>query len=302
MYSAGLTAPQTPRKLKLTYPFLVAKVSDSLPLREKYLALIDEIVQNTLKGKISSQEQVYQMLLKGVTADTGEVFELALSDRLNSTQQQVDSEKDELKQAKATRTLRAIKTIQSQWQRAQEQNKAYYAIANAVKEITTPVALERLTAFLRVTDPNSSYPLSLQQLQQMSKSLQTFAQADSDLQQISDGITRGVTSWQRLSDYLVSWMYEQSRESLGFGGVPGEHGPWATWAKVVNSKLPQALFRTLAREQSAIEFAQQQRGITVSDWVEMTVILQYLQRGLVKWFDQQPYNVKAGSKLSISTF
>jgi tetratricopeptide (TPR) repeat protein len=284
----------------LTYCFLVAKVSE-LPLREKYLAIIDEIVQSTLKGKISSQEQVYQMLLKGVSADTGEVFELALSDRLNSTQQQVDSEKDELKQAKATRTLRAIKTIQSQWQRAQQQNKATEAITFAVKEVTTSEVGSRLAAFLRAIDPNRKNALTFQQIQQVSKSLQQFASADSDFREISDGINRGVAAWGRLQDHLVSWMYEQ-RESLGFGGVPGEHGPWATWAKQVNSEFPQALFRTLALEQSAIEFAQHQRSFTLSDWVETTIILQYLQRGLVNWFDQQPYNVKAGSKLSISTF
>ena len=277
-------------------------MSDSLSLRDRYLALIDEIVQNTLKGKISSQEQVYQMLLKGVTTDTGEVFELALSERLNSTQQQVDNEKDDLKQAKATRSLRAIKTIQTQWQRAEEQNKANYAIASAVNEITTASTLARLAVFLRVIDPNRKYPLSLQQIQQLSKSLQKFAQADSDLQAISDGIIKSLASWQRLQDHLVSWMYEQSRESLGYVGVPGERGPWATWAKQVNSELPASLFRTLAREQSAIEFAQQQRDITLSAWVEMAVILQYLQRGLVNWFDQQAYNVQAGSKLSISTF
>ncbi len=277
-------------------------MSDSLSLRDRYLALIDEIVQNTLKGKISSQEQVYQMLLKGVTTDTGEVFELALSERLNSTQQLVDTEIDDLKQAKATRSLRAIKTIQTQWQRAQEQNKANYAIASAVKEITTAAPLARLAVFLRVIDPNRKYPLSLQQIQQLSKSLQKFAQADSDLQEISNGIIRSLASWQRLQDHLVSWMYEQSRESLGYVGVPGERGPWATWAKQVNSELSASLFRTLAREQSAIEFAQQQRDITLSAWVEMAVILQYLQRGLVNWFDQQAYNVQAGSKLSISTF
>ncbi|MGB6298379.1 MAG: hypothetical protein WBF90_19640, partial [Rivularia sp. (in: cyanobacteria)] len=56
-----------------------------LSLRDKYLALIDEIVQATLKGKISSQGQVYQMLLKGVTVGTGEVFELVLSETLDST-------------------------------------------------------------------------------------------------------------------------------------------------------------------------------------------------------------------------
>ncbi|MBW4626583.1 MAG: tetratricopeptide repeat protein [Brasilonema octagenarum HA4186-MV1] len=277
-------------------------MSDSLPLREKYLALIDEIVQTTLKGKISSQEQVYQMLLKGVTADTGEVFELVLSDRLNSTQQQVDTEKDELKQAKATRSLRAIKTIQSQWQRAQQQNKTTEAIVSAFREVTTAEVGSRLAAFLGAIDFNRKNPLNLQQIQQVSKSLQQFAQADSDFQEISDGINRGIIGWQRLQDHLVSWMYDQSRESLGFGGVPGERGPWATWAKQVNSEFPKALFRYLALEKSAIEFAQQHTSVSLRDWVEMAVILQYLQRGLINWFDQQPYNVKAGSKLSISTF
>ncbi|WP_202895466.1 tetratricopeptide repeat protein [Iningainema tapete] len=280
---------------------MVVPVSDSLPLREKYLALINEIVQSTLKGKISSAEQVYQMLLKGVTTDTGEVFELVLSEHLNATQQQVDTEKDELKQAKATRSLRAMKTIQSQWQRAEQQNQANSAIATAVKEITTASPSERIATLLSVTDANRKQPLSLQQLQQLSKSLQSFAQANSDLQQIASAIARSLTTWQQLQDHLVSWMYER-RESLGFGGVPGENGPWATWAKQVNSTFSQALLRTLAREESAIEFAQQNTSVTIGDWVEMALILQYLQRSLVNWFDQQPYNVKAGSNLSISTF
>jgi len=53
-------------------------MSESLPLRDRYLALIDEIVNNTLKGKISSVDQIYQMLLNGISVGTGEVFELAL--------------------------------------------------------------------------------------------------------------------------------------------------------------------------------------------------------------------------------
>ncbi|MBW4645223.1 MAG: tetratricopeptide repeat protein [Goleter apudmare HA4340-LM2] len=276
-------------------------MSESLPLRDRYLALIDDIVQSTLKGKISSVEQVYQLLLKDLTPGTGEVFELALSDRLTIIQTQADSEPDELKKAKATRSLRAIKTIQTQWQRWQEHNKATEVIVSAVKEITTASAEQRLATLLRFTDPNQKYPLNAQQLQQLSKSLQQFAQADASLQQISIGITRGLSSWQRLQDHLVSWMYEQNRD-LGFGGVPGENGPWATWAKQIDSQLAKGLLRTLAMEQSAIEFAEQQRGITLGDWVELALILQYLQRGLVSWFDQQAYNVQAGSKLSISTF
>ncbi|MBD2605285.1 tetratricopeptide repeat protein [Scytonema hofmannii FACHB-248] len=275
-------------------------MSDSLSLRDRYLAFIDEIVETTLKGKISSVEQVYQMLLKGVNSETGEIFELALSDRLDAAQSLVNSEKDELKKAKATRSLRAIKTIENQWQRTQEQNKANNAIASAVQEITQESG-DRLAALLRVIDPNRKYPLSLQQLGQLAKSLQQVSD-NQEILQLSEGVTRGLTSWQRLSDNLLGWMYEENRSSIGFGGVPGEKGPWASWEKIVNSPLIQALFHTLAMEESAIVFAQQQRFITDSDWVELTLVLQYLQRGLVNWFDQQAYNIKAGSNLSISTF
>ncbi|UKO95796.1 tetratricopeptide repeat protein [Nostoc sp. UHCC 0870] len=276
-------------------------MSDSLPLRDRYLGLIDEIVQLTLQGKISSVEMVYQMLQKGILAGTGEIFELGLSDRLNAMQTQVDSESDELKKAKANRSLRAIKTIQSQWQRYREQNKSTEAIAAASQEITTAAADERLAIFLRLTDPNLKNPLNISQLQQLAKSLQQFAQFNEDIGQISQGITRGLAAWQRLQDHLVSWMYE-SNQALGFGGVAGETGPWGTWAKKVNSDLPQKLLRTLAIEQSAIPFAENHSNLTLSDWVEIALILQYLQRGLVSWFDQQAYNIQAGSKLSISTF
>ncbi|MEY3334739.1 MAG: hypothetical protein RLZZ176_3042 [Cyanobacteriota bacterium] len=276
-------------------------MSDPLPLREHYLALINDIIETTLKGKISSVEQVYQMLLKGITSGTGEVFELVLSDRLNTIQSQVDKERDELKRAKATRSLRAAKTIQTQWQRWQEQNKANEIIALSMREITTASSDERLTALLRATDPNQKYPLNLSQLQQLAKSLQQFASANEDFQQISDGINRGITAWQKLQPNLLNWMYEQ-KNSLGFGGVPGENSPWASWAKVVNSEVPQAFFHTLAVEQSALEFAQQYQSMSLSDWVELVIVLQFLQRGLIGWFDQQAYDIQAGPKLSISTF
>ena len=276
-------------------------MSDSLPLGDHYLALINDIIETTLKGKISSVEQVYQMLLKGITSGTGEVFELVLSDRLNIIQSQVDGETDELKKAKATRSLRAAKTIQTQWQRWQEQNKANEIIALSMREITTASSDERLTALLRATDPNQKYPLNLSQLQQLARSLQQFASANEDFQQISDGINRGITAWQKLQPNLLNWMYEQ-KNSLGFGGIPGENSPWASWAKVVNSEVPQAFFHTLAVEQSALEFAEKSQNMSFSDWVELVIVLQFLQRGLIGWFDQQAYDIQAGPKLSISTF
>ncbi len=272
-------------------------------LHDRYLTLIDEIVQTTLKGKISSQEQVYQMLLQGVSPGTGEIFELALSDRITATQYQVDTQTDELKQAKATRSLRAIKTIRGQWERWQEQNQATQVIAAAIQEITS--ADYPLNALLRVIDPNRTQSLNLQQLQQLSKALQQKAQnsdPDRQFQQLSEGIIHGVASWQRLQDHLVSWMYDQSKGPLGFEGASGQQGPWALWAKQVNSPLPQTLFHTLALNQSISELVAQQSTVNLSDWVELAVILQCLQQGLVNWFDQQAYNIKAGSKMSISTF
>ncbi len=281
-------------------------MSDSVPLRDRYSALIDEIVQTTLKGKIRSPQQVYQMLVQGVQSGTGEIFETALSDRLTATQQQVDTQTDELKQAKATRSLRAINTIQKEWERWQQQNRATSAIASSTQQVTEAEPAQRLAALLRVLDPNQVQPLSVQQLQQLSTALQRQAEqteVDSvEFQQLSEGIARGVASWQRLQEHLVSWMYEQSRGSLGFEGTPEQNGPWALWAKQVNSPLPQALFQTIALNQSVAELAARQRQINLSLWIELAVVLQFLQRGLVNWFGQQAYDIKAGSKLSISTF
>lgn len=288
-------------------PDLPSGDSPQKTLREHYLVLIDEIVQATLKGKIRSQTQVYQMLVKGVNPGTGEIFERCLDERSSETQTQVDTQKDELKQAKATRSFRALQTIRGEWQRWQEQNKASETVDAAVQQIfqAEPTSL---TALLRVLDPNQTQVLTLDQLKQLVKALQQQDAPNSDpdtsreVQQISQGITRGLESWQRLEDHLISWIYEQNRGSLGFGGTPGQSGPWTLWEKKVNSSLLQALFHTLAVNGSVAELAAHQAGVELAALVELAVVLQCLQRALVNWFDKQAYDTKAGPKLSISTF
>ncbi len=281
---------------------------DSMSLRDRYLGLIDEIVQATLKGKIRSKEQVYQMLLQGLSTGTGEIFERCLEEQINTTQQQVDNPISEIKQAKATRTLRALHTISTEYSRVQEQNRVSEAITTAIEAITTAEPTERLTALLRVIDPNRQQVLNLQQLAQLAKTLQQQAKTSSDsdsateIQQLSEGITAGLASWQRLEDYLVSWIYDQSQGALGFEGLPEQRGPWAVWAKQVNSPLPQSLFQSLARNQPLNEWADTQASRELGAWVELAVILQCLQRGLVAWFDKMVYDSKVGAKLSISTF
>ncbi len=283
-------------------------MTDAMPLRDRYLGLIDEIVQATLKGKIRSKEQVYQMLLQGVSTGTGEIFDRCLEEEINTTQQQVDNPVSEIKQAKATRSLRALKTITSEWERVQEQNRVSATINTAIQSITTANPAERLTALLRAIDPNRQEVLTLQQLAQLAKTLQQQALASSDpessrqLQQLSQGITTGLASWQRLEDYLVSWIYDQSRGTLGFEGLPEQRGPWALWAKQVNSPLPQSLFQALAHNQPLNEWADSQPSLELGAWVELAIVLQCLQRGLVAWFDKMVYDSKVSAKLSISTF
>lgn len=275
-------------------------MSDSTSVRDRYLGLIDEIVQITLKGQIRSKEQVYQRLVQDVMPGTGEIFERCLAQRMDTTQQQQDTQTDELKQAKAIRSRRALQTIQGEWERVQKQNQASGALSTALETITIAESSDRLSALLRVIDPNRTPVLTLDQLGQLAKTLQQSTDSeDKDLQQMAAGLTSGLQSWQRLQDYLVSWIYD-NQESLGFEGVPGRRGPWAVWATHVHSPL-QALFQTLALNQSIAEWASQQR-LTLSAWVEIVIVMQCLQQGLVSWFDKQAYDPKVGVKLSISTF
>ncbi|HEY9301290.1 MAG TPA: hypothetical protein VIQ31_33990, partial [Phormidium sp.] len=234
-------------------------MSDSLSLRDRYFALIDEIVQTTLKGNIRSKQQVYQMLLRGITPGTGEIFEQCLSDRVNATQSEIDNPTDELKQAKATRTLRALQTIEGEWERYQQENRVASAIATATSAIVNTESDNRLIALLQAIDPNQAQALNLDQIQQLATSLQKEAEKSpnsetiAELQELALGLTEGLKSWGKLQDHLVSWIYDQNRGKLGFEGVPGETGPWRFWASLLDNPFPKSLFETLALNHSVAE-------------------------------------------------
>ncbi|MBD2459597.1 tetratricopeptide repeat protein [Oscillatoria sp. FACHB-1407] len=289
-------------------------MSESPSLRDRYLDLIDQIVQMTLKGQIRSKEQVFQMLSDGVAVGTGEVFERCLGDRLETFEQQSKT-KDELKQAKATRSLRALQTVRGEWERWQQQNQASAALMTAVQEVLGAGTGDdapggRLQALLRVLDPNRPHPLNLSQWQQLAKLLPQKVQQlevatpelQVEIQDMAQGLTQGLDNWHRLENHLVSWIYEQGQGQLGFGGVPGDRGPWAVWAKQVNSPLLKAFFQQLALEQSVSDWISHTSDFGVAALVEWVVVLRCLQQGLVAWFDKLVYDSKVGAKLSISTF
>ncbi|MGD1713688.1 tetratricopeptide repeat protein [Dapis sp. BLCC M172] len=282
-------------------------MTESISWQERYLNLIDHIIEITLQGKIRSKEQVYQMLVKEISSGTGEIFERCFDERFQTIKNQVDTEADELKQAKANRRLRALKTIQGEWERWEKEHQTQEAIATSVQQIINAETRERLTSLLNAIDPNQKQPLTLNQIQKLGQTLQdqqlqtTDPDLKKDLQQFTTGINKGLEAWQRLQPYLVSWIYDQSRGQLGFGGTPEQRGPWVLWSKQVNSSFPEGLFNTIALEKSVVEFAGK-ASIEASDLVELAVILQCLQRGLVEWFDKLIYDAKVGAKLSISTF
>ena len=92
-------------------------------MRDRYLELIDHIITATLKGQVRSKEQVYRMLKDGIEAGTGEIFERCLQEHVDDIQSQLNVD-DELKQAKAERKQRALKTIQAEWTRWQNENQS----------------------------------------------------------------------------------------------------------------------------------------------------------------------------------
>lgn len=263
-------------------------MSESNSPADRYFALIDQIVDITLQGKIRSKQQVYRMLAENVSSGTGEIFERCLNERMEKTKAQLETK------LKASRILKALETIEAQWQEWQKQNLATAAIASATEQIISADRDRRLVTFIKVIDPNQSQLLNRNQLENLAVALRSH-----DIQQLADGITEGNKSFSALEENLISWIYESS-SSLGFGAE--KPNPWNIWAKKVSSPLPKQLFQTLAQNDSLTELARVFSNVELRAWVELVIILQYLQRGLVGWFDQQPYDAKFGKKLSYSTF
>jgi tetratricopeptide (TPR) repeat protein len=266
---------------------------------------------------------VYQRLAQAVQAGTGEIFERCLSDRQGAVQTELDaitqagdlfrSDAVELKQARLNRVHRALQSIQGEWERLQKQQHVTSAIATVTQSILTATVGDRLTTFLQAIDPNQPQVLSLGQLQQLAKALQAAAKTSgeqshtSELQQLASGMIRGLHACQQLETHLVRWLYEPTgQQQLGFslGGLAkmGQRDPWALWSKHISSPIPQQLFDTLSLDASIVDLLSRQSQMVVSDWVEITVLLQYLQQGLVSWFEQQPYDAKWGTTGSIATF
>jgi tetratricopeptide (TPR) repeat protein len=276
--------------------------------RDRYITFIEDILTSILKGKIASKELIYKRLTDELKPGTGEIFERCLMEKITVLESQVESESDELKQAKATRLLRAVKMVQQSWEQWQKKHQAQNKCSGAVRQILEVEASQRLSVLLQILDPNQSYVFKHPQIRQLAIALQQEAEGLTDeseafeLRQYASGLLEGLTSVTELEPHLISWVYELPNSALGFGDVSATYGPWKTWAKQVSSPLAKELFTKQAQNQSAAFVAQAHNTIDWKAWVGLMLLMRDLQTGLVAWFDKQAYSAKAGQNLSGVTF
>ncbi|PZO45899.1 MAG: hypothetical protein DCF15_21150, partial [Phormidesmis priestleyi] len=204
-------------------------------LAEQYLALIDEIVQQTLKGNIRSKEQVRSLVDQAVKRFTGEIFERSLATRISETEAQLESS------LKAPRILRALKTIEGEWQKGLEDRQDANTVLAAANSLGEAPAAERSLVFATLLDPNQPNPLGRFQLNMLRREL---GRMGGDLVPYQQGIIAGLASYERLEPELVSWLYGPATATVGFED-PNSGGPWPVWQKL-STGLPKLLFTVLA--------------------------------------------------------
>jgi tetratricopeptide (TPR) repeat protein len=282
--------------------------SPSKPLTtfERYTIFVDRLIINIENGKLLSKEHVYRILSESLESGTGEIFERALEEQANLLQANFAAQTDEVKQAKANQKLRAMKILQDAWDQWQQNYQLQDTCTRGLQTILTAEPQERLATLIQVLDPNHTPVFERQHIQLLTQLLQKSADTlpdDSEayvLRQFAIGLNRGLADFDLLEGSLVSWLYEPQRQ-VGFERSKIS-GPWHSWAQQITSPLPRDLFAGQASNQSAAAIAQAQRSIDISAWVELSILLRYLQNGLVRWFDQQPYDAKAGMHMTGVTF
>jgi len=267
-------------------------------LRDRYFATIDALVEMTLAGRVRSKEQIYRRLERDVDAGTGEIFEACLSER--TTQFEAESG------LKATRKARATKTIASEFERWQQNNRDSGDRRKALTDLQRTEPDERLLAVIRAIDPNRENAWTAARVAEFAQQLlEADPPEPSDAKQFAElgnGLRDGLRVYRQLEEVIVSWIYERTAGSLGFGETAQRVGPWGLWSKRCPSHTIAALFATIDRGEPIVDFVARRTDFDDRGWLELAIVLQGLQRGLVSWFDRQPYSIDAGKQVSSSAF
>ncbi|MBP0021088.1 MAG: tetratricopeptide repeat protein [Cyanobacteria bacterium SBLK] len=280
--------------------------SENLSLSDRYFTFIQQIVADTLKGKIGSKEYVYTQLVAQLEPEPGmgEIFERCLIEQMTLARDKVKAAPSEVKQAKAQRQVRALSTLEEAWNRYQETQRTQNACSDAVAQLLDAGESDRLFVLLQILDPNQTHTFSSKEIESLAQELEQIRESDGDrstvaeLHALATGLEQGLSIYTSLD--LLGWLYEKPQ--LGFESKAGANNSWAYWAKQISSPLPKMFFSEQSNNRSAVSLAREQTRLDLSAWVELIVLLRGIQEGLVGWFDKQPYNIKAGNDAAASTF
>lgn len=310
----------------------MADETTATPMDQRYLKLLADLIERYLKGEFLSQEMIQDALQTGLDTllTMGEVAQLdrvdaAMNSLLAQLQQAQQAQgQDEFQQVKGARRLKALKTLQSVWGGLQDQYRTEHAIATAMEAIVTAEPVDRLGALIAALDPNLPLPLLPPQLAQLAQQLskrQTTLAHRGELDALIRGIQQGLASCRKLQEKFMGWAFGNPQQSSGFGQSTN---PWDFWAsqlappppKVpvgfmaldvppapkVPPSLTQSCLQAIGQPSINLQEWATQASTATADWVELILVLRFLQQSLVQWSDNQAYDPTVGPKLSISTF
>jgi tetratricopeptide (TPR) repeat protein len=275
-------------------------------IRDRYQLLVEDIVDRILAGKqIISKEYIYRLLSEQIVAGTSEIMEGCLQELMEQVEREIASQTSEVKQAKLGHKLKALQTIAGVLGQWQSDRQASEIVTQTADRVVNTEPEERLNYLFQVFDRNQTQPLTVEQLQAITQLIKNTVDRNPNLlevgqlQDLAMGIDRGLKSLIALEPHLVSWIYEGNKQ-IGFGN-PSENSPWTLWAKQINNPFIQQLFYAIAQGESIAEFMERRSDGNADNLVQLALILQGLQSGLVTWFERQMYDRVWGTKMAFST-
>ena len=227
----------------------------SISVSDRYTAFIQQMIDDTLKGKVRSKAYIANRLARQLAPVIGEVFEQCLSEQTNVVQDILNGN-NERQRLKAQRQARALRMIEEVWESYRKTQQTQGVCDQAVAQLMKADERDRLLLLAQVLDPNQTNALTRQQIEQLAQALKQIPVSEgndakiAELHQMGAGLNQGLVSYKTVELHLVSWLYDRA-QNVGFGAESEVNNPWNHWAKYIDRPLPKMLFAGQSQNQSA---------------------------------------------------
>ncbi len=266
-------------------------------LQARYENLIKRIVQSSLNGETPSRDQVYALINRELEPQTDAIFSACLNHWLVYPAMHIEAP-DFPPNRHLDFTLQTLKTIHREWRRYQQAMRNQDIVVKTIFQIAHAEPYEQLAILIPIIRPNHDGKLSLSLLEQLAQGLASSPCDGSTqrvLQEYARGIQQGLQSWKAIESHLVSWLY--NKPSAADQAATSANSPWQLWSKQAIRPLLKSLFEALHAQASLESWVVNCTDFTLSDWVELVLVLQTAQLNLLRWANQQPYEATAKQQL-----